>query len=114
MFRTAALSLGRKALQASRTFSSSSVRLAPKDITFSVEARDALMRGVDKLARAVAVTMGPRGRTVLIEQTFGEAMEPPFNSFLLLSSSSLHSQSFLFNFRPTQNHKGRRDRGQEH
>lgn len=32
-----------------------------KDIRFSLEARQALLRGVDKLANAVAVTMGPRG-----------------------------------------------------
>lgn len=44
---------------------------AAKDIRFSLEARAPLLRGVDKLANAVAVTLGPAGRTVLIEQAYG-------------------------------------------
>ena len=42
-----------------------------KQITFDVEARDALKRGVDKLANAVKVTLGPKGRNVIIEKKFG-------------------------------------------
>ena len=42
-----------------------------KDISFSTEARDKLQKGVKKLANAVAVTLGPKGRNVLIEQSFG-------------------------------------------
>ncbi|RKP25202.1 chaperonin Cpn60/TCP-1 family [Syncephalis pseudoplumigaleata] len=42
-----------------------------KEIQFGVDGRSALLRGVDKLADAVAVTLGPRGRNVLIEQTYG-------------------------------------------
>ncbi len=43
----------------------------PKQIIFDVEARDALKRGVDALANAVKVTLGPKGRNVIIEKKFG-------------------------------------------
>src|SRR5438270_12033436 len=43
----------------------------PKMIKFESEARDALKRGVDALANAVKVTLGPRGRNVVIEKKFG-------------------------------------------
>jgi len=42
-----------------------------KSIQFDVEARDALKKGVDALADAVKVTLGPRGRNVTIEKSFG-------------------------------------------
>ena len=42
-----------------------------KDITFNLEARDALKRGVDALANAVKVTLGPKGRNVIIDKKFG-------------------------------------------
>ncbi len=42
-----------------------------KDIKFNVEARDSIKRGVDKLADAVKVTLGPRGRNVIISKSFG-------------------------------------------
>jgi len=42
-----------------------------KDITFNIEARDALKRGVDQLANAVKVTLGPKGRNVIIDKKFG-------------------------------------------
>ncbi len=42
-----------------------------KLIHYDVEARDALKKGVDKLADAVKVTLGPRGRNVVIEKSFG-------------------------------------------
>ncbi len=42
-----------------------------KDIKFDVEARDALKSGVDKLANAVKVTLGPKGRNVIIDKKFG-------------------------------------------
>ena len=38
---------------------------------FGVEGRAALLKGVDILAKAVAVTLGPKGRNVIIEQSFG-------------------------------------------
>ncbi len=45
--------------------------MAAKDIRFSVDARDRMMHGVDKLANAVKVTLGPKGRNVIIEKSFG-------------------------------------------
>src|SRR6056297_3625103 len=42
-----------------------------KDITFDVEARDKLKKGVDALANAVKVTLGPKGRNVVIDKKFG-------------------------------------------
>src|SRR5205085_10136044 len=42
-----------------------------KDITFNLEARDALKRGVDALANAVKVTLGPKGRNVILDTKFG-------------------------------------------
>jgi chaperonin GroEL len=42
-----------------------------KDITFDLEARDGLKRGVDALANAVKVTLGPKGRNVIISKSFG-------------------------------------------
>ena len=45
--------------------------MAAKDINYDVDARSALKRGVDKLADAVKVTLGPRGRNVVIDKKFG-------------------------------------------
>ncbi|KAH1229177.1 Chaperonin CPN60-2, mitochondrial [Glycine soja] len=50
---------------------SSSRNYAAKDIRFGVEARALMLKGVEELADAVKVTMGPKGRNVVIEQSFG-------------------------------------------
>ena len=42
-----------------------------KDILFNMDARDQLKKGVDELANAVKVTLGPKGRNVIIEKKFG-------------------------------------------
>ncbi|MCO5725721.1 chaperonin GroEL [Robiginitalea marina] len=42
-----------------------------KNITFDIEARDGLKRGVDALANAVKVTLGPKGRNVIVSKSFG-------------------------------------------
>ncbi len=42
-----------------------------KDITFDIEARDKLKKGVDALANAVKVTLGPKGRNVILDKKFG-------------------------------------------
>ena len=42
-----------------------------KEISFNLEARDALKRGVDALANAVKVTLGPKGRNVIIDKNYG-------------------------------------------
>jgi chaperonin GroEL len=45
--------------------------MAAKDVKFSVDARSRMMRGVDILADAVKVTLGPKGRNVVIDKSFG-------------------------------------------
>src|SRR6202161_4628748 len=45
--------------------------MAAKDVKFSEDARDRMLRGVDILANAVKVTLGPKGRNVVIEKSFG-------------------------------------------
>src|SRR5262245_58570422 len=45
--------------------------MAAKDVKFSVEARDRMLRGVDILANAVRVTLGPKGRNVVLDKSFG-------------------------------------------
>ena len=42
-----------------------------KDILYGVEARNALLRGVDKLADTVKITMGPKGRNVVLDKKYG-------------------------------------------
>ena len=45
--------------------------MAAKDVRFSTDAREKMLRGVDTLANAVKVTLGPKGRNVMIEKSFG-------------------------------------------
>src|SRR3712207_545187 len=45
--------------------------MAAKDVKFSSDARDRMLRGVDILANAVKVTLGPKGRNVVLEKSFG-------------------------------------------
>src|SRR5271163_2813675 len=45
--------------------------MAAKEVKFSVDARDKMLRGVDILANAVKVTLGPKGRNVVIDKSFG-------------------------------------------
>jgi len=45
--------------------------MAAKDVKFGSDARDRMLRGVDTLANAVKVTLGPKGRNVVIERSFG-------------------------------------------
>jgi chaperonin GroEL len=45
--------------------------MSAKEIKFSVEAREKLLRGVDTLANAVRVTLGPKGRNVVLDKSFG-------------------------------------------
>lgn len=42
-----------------------------QDLKFGVDARASLLRGVDTLSKAVATTLGPKGRNVLIESSYG-------------------------------------------
>jgi chaperonin GroEL len=45
--------------------------MAAKDVRFSTEAREGIARGVDILANAVRVTLGPKGRNVLLDKSYG-------------------------------------------
>src|ERR1700721_4825335 len=45
--------------------------MAAKDVRFSSDAREKMLRGVDVLANAVRVTLGPKGRNVIIDKSFG-------------------------------------------
>jgi chaperonin GroEL len=45
--------------------------MAAKDVRFSTDARDKMLRGVETLANAVRVTLGPKGRNVVIDKSFG-------------------------------------------
>ena len=58
----------RRALTKSRAFARA---LSGKDVRFGSDARTAMMAGVNKLADAVAVTLGPKGRNVMIDQAWG-------------------------------------------
>src|SRR5882724_7827858 len=46
-------------------------QMAAKDVKFSTDARDRMLRGVDILANAVKVTLGPKGRNVVLDKSFG-------------------------------------------
>src|SRR3954463_15757672 len=48
--------------------------MAAKELTFGVDARAALKKGVDQLAEAVKVTLGPKGRNVVIDRKFGSPL----------------------------------------
>src|SRR6516165_6217305 len=45
--------------------------MAAKEVKFAVEARDKMLRGIDILANAVRVTLGPKGRNVILDRSFG-------------------------------------------
>src|SRR5881296_836492 len=45
--------------------------MAAKDVRFSTDARDRMLRGVETLANAVRVTLGPKGRNVVLDKSFG-------------------------------------------
>src|SRR5512132_3786422 len=45
--------------------------MAAKDVKFSVDARDKMLRGIDILNNAVKVTLGPKGRNVVLDKSFG-------------------------------------------
>jgi chaperonin GroEL len=45
--------------------------MAAKEVKFSVDARDRMLRGIDTLARAVRITLGPKGRNVVLDKSYG-------------------------------------------
>jgi len=74
MLRTAAAAAARGARSPRLVDSHTTVRrmmATGKDLRFATEARDLMARGVNALADAVSVTLGPRGRNVVIEKSYG-------------------------------------------
>jgi chaperonin GroEL len=45
--------------------------MSAKEVRFSVDARDRMLRGIDILNNAVKVTLGPKGRNVLLDKSYG-------------------------------------------
>jgi len=45
--------------------------MAAKEVRFSTDARDKMLRGIDVLANAVRITLGPKGRNVVLDKSFG-------------------------------------------
>src|SRR6195256_4993904 len=45
--------------------------MAAKEVKFSVDARDRMLRGIDTLAGAVRITLGPKGRNVVLDKSYG-------------------------------------------
>jgi chaperonin GroEL len=70
MYRLTRLASSSKRV-ASAMVTSSSSRSYAKDVKFGDDARSRMLQGVDVLANAVAVTLGPKGRNVIIEQSWG-------------------------------------------
>ena len=50
--------------------------MAAKEVKFSTDAREKMLRGVNILANAVKVTLGPKGRNVVIQKSFGAPRSP--------------------------------------
>ena len=50
--------------------------MAAKDVKFGGDARERMLRGVDILANAVKVTLGPKGRNVILDKSFGAPRAP--------------------------------------
>ena len=48
--------------------------MSAKNITYAEDARQAMLRGVNKLADAVKITLGPKGRNVVLEKKFGSPL----------------------------------------
>jgi len=68
MFRNA---LARSGAAAARAGNKMQVRNFAKDVKFGVDARKGMLAGVERLADTVQVTLGPKGRNVVIQQAFG-------------------------------------------
>jgi len=50
--------------------------MSAKEVKFSQEAREKMIRGIDVLANAVRVTLGPKGRNVVLDKSFGRRASP--------------------------------------
>ena len=50
--------------------------MAAKEVRFNGDARDRMLRGIEVLANAVKVTLGPKGRNVLLDKSYGTLASP--------------------------------------
>jgi len=50
--------------------------MSAKEVRFSVDARDRMLRGIDILTNAVKVTLGPKGRNVVLDKSYGAPVSP--------------------------------------
>ena len=58
--------------EAKKDFREKEIRImVAKEVKFSTEAREKMLRGIDVLANAVRVTLGPKGRNVVLDRSFG-------------------------------------------
>ena len=80
--------------------------MAAKDVKFSRDARERILRGVDILADAVKVTLGPKGRNVVIDKSFGI---PSDNNAVALLLFMLAVPVFSFFITPLMSAMSRRD-----
>ena len=70
--------------------------MAAKEVKFSVDARDRMLRGIDILANAVRATLGPKGRNVVLDKSFGAPRITKDVSLSRKSSSRTSSDSVIF------------------
>ncbi len=66
-----------------------------KDIKFSSDARSAMVRGVDILADTVKVTLGPKGRNVVLEKSFGSPLITNDGVTIAKDTSFTHDEVFF-------------------
>ena len=83
-------------------------RFAHKELKFGVEGRAALLHGVETLAKAVATTLGPKGRNVLIESAYGS---PKITKGKAHHQSCRPSQRMLIRYRWCHRRQGHHPEG---
>ena len=88
----------RSTVAASRNFSSSPAVAAHKEVKFSNDGRQAMLAGVNLLANAVSVTLGPKGRNVIIEQGESRYASFEFAAYAKTVSATDHVYMLLFIF----------------
>ena len=57
--------------------------MAAKDIKFGTDARAKMLKGVEILAKTVKVTLGPKGRNVVLDKSFADGLDNTFAGFFL-------------------------------
>ncbi len=83
--------------------------MAAKEVKFGRDARERMLRGVDVLANAVKVTLGPKGRNVVIDKSFGAPRTTnwPCSSFFDQMQYMVNPFNTAYNIKCAYNSKGR-------